>query len=150
MATDWAENRANIPDDWFRRTIGKVIDFAYSSGTRDRFRTLVNARRTATRYLDHAQRDGRNDGRPAGRHVVALEERPRNPVLEAVFLSKLMQKFGLTDAQAKQLLTDARPRDGAGAGRHEQRRRDAATGRVVRSRMAARGARPHQLRGRQS
>ncbi|MEC4511785.1 outer membrane protein assembly factor BamC, partial [Klebsiella pneumoniae] len=39
MSTDWAENRANIPDDWFRRTIGRVIDFAYSSGTRDRFRT---------------------------------------------------------------------------------------------------------------
>ena len=36
MMTDWAENRANIPDDWFRRTIGRVIDFAYSSGTRDR------------------------------------------------------------------------------------------------------------------
>lgn len=30
-------------------------------------------------------------------------------MLEAVFLTKLMQKFGLTDAQAKQLLTDARP-----------------------------------------
>jgi outer membrane protein assembly factor BamC len=36
-------------------------------------------------------------------------ERPRNPVLEAVFLSKLMEKFGLTDAQSKALLTDARP-----------------------------------------
>jgi outer membrane protein assembly factor BamC len=30
-------------------------------------------------------------------------------VLEAVFLSKLMEKFGLTEAQSKQLLADARP-----------------------------------------
>jgi outer membrane protein assembly factor BamC len=36
-------------------------------------------------------------------------ERPRDPALEAEFLAKLMQKFGLTDAQSKQLLTDARP-----------------------------------------
>jgi outer membrane protein assembly factor BamC len=36
-------------------------------------------------------------------------ERPRDPALEALFLAKLMEKFGLTDAQAKQLLTDAVP-----------------------------------------
>jgi outer membrane protein assembly factor BamC len=39
-------------------------------------------------------------------------ERPRDPALEAEFLAKLMQKFGLTDAQSKQLLTDARPSAG--------------------------------------
>ena len=110
MATDWAENRANIPDDWFRRTIGKVIDFAYSSGTRDRFRTLVN--RTSDGNTDisitHSAMEEMMVG-PQGGTSSRWEERPRNPVLEAVFLSKLMQKFGLTDAQAKQLLTDARP-----------------------------------------
>jgi outer membrane protein assembly factor BamC len=37
------------------------------------------------------------------------EARPRNPALEAAFLAKIMEKFGLTDAQAKQLITDARP-----------------------------------------
>jgi len=36
-------------------------------------------------------------------------ERPRDPALEALFLAKLMQKFGLTDAQSKQLIADARP-----------------------------------------
>ncbi|RQU84611.1 outer membrane protein assembly factor BamC [Burkholderia cenocepacia] len=110
MATDWAENRANIPDDWFRRTIGRVIDFAYSSGTRDRFRTLVN--RTSDGNTDisitHSAMEEMMVG-PQGGTSSRWEERPRNPVLEAVFLSKLMQKFGLTDAQAKQLLTDARP-----------------------------------------
>ena len=55
MTTDWAENRANIPDDWFRRTVGKVIDFAYSSGTRDSFRTLGLARSGRRhRHFDHA------------------------------------------------------------------------------------------------
>jgi outer membrane protein assembly factor BamC len=109
METDWAENRANIPDDWFRRTIGRVIDFAYSSGTRDRFRTLVERGVDGETDISitHSALEEMLTGqdKDSSRWV----ERPRNPVLEAVFLTKLMQKFGLTDAQARQLLADARP-----------------------------------------
>ncbi|WP_114811488.1 outer membrane protein assembly factor BamC [Paraburkholderia kururiensis] len=108
MSTDWAENRANIPDDWFRRTIGRVIDFAYSSGTRDRFRTLVSRGPNGTTDISitHSAMEEVLTGqdKTSSRWV----ERPRDPALEASFLSKLMQKFGLTDAQSKQLLTDAR------------------------------------------
>jgi len=108
MSTDWAENRANIPDDWFRRTIGKVIDFAYSSGTRDRFRTLVTraSDNTTDISITHSAMEEMLTGQE--KTSSRWEERPRNPTLEAVFLAKLMQKFGLTDAQAKQLLTEAR------------------------------------------
>ncbi|MGN6668319.1 MAG: outer membrane protein assembly factor BamC [Trinickia sp.] len=109
MTTDWAENRANIPDDWFRRTIGHVIDFAYSSGTRDRFRTLVvRGQNGATDIsITHSALEEKLTGqdKDSSRWI----ERPRNPVLEAVFLSKLMEQFGLTEAQSKQLLADARP-----------------------------------------
>jgi len=107
MTTDWAENRANIPDDWFRRTIGRVIDFAYSSGTRDRFRTLVTrgpGGQTDISITHSAMEEVlTGQDKTSSRWV----ERPRDPALEAAFLSKLMQKFGLTDAQSKQLLTDA-------------------------------------------
>ncbi|WP_179402392.1 outer membrane protein assembly factor BamC [Burkholderia guangdongensis] len=110
LVTDWAENRANVPDDWFRRTIGKVVDFVYDSGTRDSFRTLVS--RTADGNTDisitHSAMEEMMVG-PQGGTTSRWEERPRNPVLEAVFLTKLTQKLGLTEAQAKQLLTDARP-----------------------------------------
>ncbi|MDE1183952.1 outer membrane protein assembly factor BamC [Paraburkholderia sp.] len=109
MTTDWAENRANIPDDWFRRTVGKVIDFAYSSGTRDSFRTLVSRMPgdTTDISITHSAMEEMMTGqdKTSSRWV----ERPRDPALEALFLAKLMQKFGLTDAQSKQLLTDARP-----------------------------------------
>jgi outer membrane protein assembly factor BamC len=108
MTTDWAENRANIPDDWFRRTIGRVIDFAYSSGTRDRFRTLVT--RGPDGQTDISITHSGMEEVAIGQDKTSTRwvERPRDPALEAVFLSKLMQKFGLTDAQSKQLLTDAR------------------------------------------
>ncbi|SDG97894.1 outer membrane protein assembly factor BamC [Paraburkholderia phenazinium] len=109
MSTDWAENRAKIPDDWFRRTIGKVVDFAYSTGTRDSFRTLVSrGPNDATDIsITHSQMEEMLTGqdKTSSRWV----ERPRDPALEALFLAKLMEKFGLTDAQAKQLLTDATP-----------------------------------------
>lgn len=109
MTTDWAENRANIPDDWFRRTIGRVIDFAYSSGTRDRFRTLVSRGpdgQTDISVTHSAMEEVLTGQDKTGSKWV---ERPRDPALEAAFLAKIMQKFGLTDAQSKQLLTDARP-----------------------------------------
>ncbi|HEV3106085.1 MAG TPA: outer membrane protein assembly factor BamC [Trinickia sp.] len=115
MTTDWAENRANIPDDWFRRTVGKVIDFAYSSGTRDRFRTLVERgpNETTDISITHSALEEMLIGhdKTSSRWV----ERPRDPALEALLLAKLMQQFGLTEVQAKELLADARP---AGASAH--------------------------------
>ncbi|QBQ97808.1 outer membrane protein assembly factor BamC [Paraburkholderia pallida] len=113
MSTDWAENRANIPDDWFRRTIGRVVDFAYSSGTRDKFRTLVT--RGADGQTDISITHSAMEEVLTGQDKTASKwvERPRDPALEAAFLDKVMQKFGLTDAQAKQLLTDARPSSSA-------------------------------------
>ncbi|MBA3624971.1 MAG: outer membrane protein assembly factor BamC, partial [Methylibium sp.] len=41
METNWAENRANLPQDFIRRTIGRVFDSAYETGERDRFRTRL-------------------------------------------------------------------------------------------------------------
>ncbi|CAH2792877.1 MAG: Outer membrane beta-barrel assembly protein BamC [Candidatus Burkholderia crenata] len=109
MTTDWAENRANIPDDWFRKSIGKLVDFAYSSGTRDQFRTLVE--RGSSGSIDISITHSAMKEVLTGQDKTSSKwvERPRNPALEAAFLAKLMEKFGLTDAQAKQLLTDARP-----------------------------------------
>jgi outer membrane protein assembly factor BamC len=109
MTTDWAENRANIPDDWFRKSIGKLVDFAYSSGTRDMFRTQVD--RAADGSTDISVTHSAMEEVMTGQDKTSSrwEARPRNPALEAAFLAKIMEKFGLTDAQAKQLITDARP-----------------------------------------
>ncbi|HEY2024537.1 outer membrane protein assembly factor BamC [Paraburkholderia sp.] len=109
MTTDWAENRANIPDDWFRRTVGKLIDFAYSSGTRDSFRTLVSRGPgdTTDISITHSAMEEVMTGQD--KTSSRWEERPRDPALEAMFLARLTEKFGLTEAQSKQLLTDAHP-----------------------------------------
>jgi outer membrane protein assembly factor BamC len=109
METDWAENRAKIPGDWFRNSVGKLLDFAYSSGTRDRFRMLVErgAGGGATVItISHGAMEEVLTGqdKSSSRWV----ERPRDPKLEATMYTLLMQKFGLSDAQAQELVDNAR------------------------------------------
>jgi outer membrane protein assembly factor BamC len=52
METDWAENRAKMPQDIIRNTIGKVFDSLYSTGERDKFRTRVERTPAAARSTE--------------------------------------------------------------------------------------------------
>ena len=44
IETDWAENRAKLPQDIIRSALGKVFDSLYSTSERDRFRTRLERR----------------------------------------------------------------------------------------------------------
>lgn len=41
METEWYEDRAKIPDDIVRRTVGRVLDRMWSTARRDKFRTRL-------------------------------------------------------------------------------------------------------------
>ncbi|HVP08999.1 MAG TPA: outer membrane protein assembly factor BamC, partial [Burkholderiales bacterium] len=41
METDWAENRAKLPQDVVRGFLGKILDSIYSTAERDKFRTRL-------------------------------------------------------------------------------------------------------------
>ena len=41
METNWAENRAKLPQDIIRATLGRVVDLVYSTGERDQYRARV-------------------------------------------------------------------------------------------------------------
>ncbi|WP_163452196.1 outer membrane protein assembly factor BamC, partial [Escherichia coli] len=55
METDWAENRAKIPQDIIRHTVGKVFDGLYSTSERDKFRTRIEKgpNGTVEVYISH-------------------------------------------------------------------------------------------------
>ena len=56
METDWAENRAKIDEGGARGFLGKLLDTAYSTGERDKFRTrLENGTQPGTTeiYISH-------------------------------------------------------------------------------------------------
>ena len=60
METDWAENRAKIPQDFIRSTLGKLLDSVYSTSERDHFRTrLERTRQRRHRDLHQPPRHGR-------------------------------------------------------------------------------------------
>jgi outer membrane protein assembly factor BamC len=107
METDWAENRAKIPQDIIRRTIGRVVDGLYDTGERDRYRTrLERSGNTTEVYISHRGMSEeyvgeRRDG------ATAWGPRPSDPGLEAEFLTRLMVKLGTKDAAAKETVAKA-------------------------------------------
>ena len=101
METDWAENRAKIPQDIIRRTIGKVFDSLYSTGERDKFRTRleVNSKGETEIYITHRGASEELTGTDKSQTVWA--NRPNDPELEAEFLARLMQRLGYTETAAR-------------------------------------------------
>lgn len=105
METEWNENRAKIPQDFIRQTIGKVFDNLYSSGERDKFRTRIerNAQGGSEIYISH--RGMQEVYTSDKKESTAWQPRPSDPELEAEFLRRLMIKLGTSAEQAKAVLT---------------------------------------------
>jgi outer membrane protein assembly factor BamC len=107
METDWAENRAKIPDDIVRNILGKVIDGMYSTSERDKFRTRLErgvqpgttevyvSHRGVVEVYTNQQRDS-----------TVWQPRPSDPELEAEFLRRLMVRFGADEVRAKQQIAE--------------------------------------------
>lgn len=103
IETDWAENRAKIPQDAIRRTLGKVLDGLYSTAERDKFRTRIEAGKDGTEiYLSH--RGMIEVFATEGKDKTVWQPRPADPELEAEMLRRLMLRFGVEDARAGTLL----------------------------------------------
>lgn len=102
METDWAENRAKIPQDFIRNTIGKALDSLYSTGERDKFRTRLE--RTADGateiYISHRGMQEVLVGQQ--KDTTMWTPRQSDPELEAEFLSRLMARLGADTARAKE------------------------------------------------
>ena len=110
METDWAENRAKIPQGAVRDFLGKIADNLFSTSERDKFRTRLE--RTADGkgtevYISHrGMEEVYSDAKDvAVGHVdTAWQPRPPDPGLEAEFLRRLMVRLGEREERAKQML----------------------------------------------
>jgi outer membrane protein assembly factor BamC len=93
IETSWAENRAKLPQDIVRATIGRIFASAFDSGERDQYRTRLERVGNATEItISHR-----------GMEEVFINERkestvwrPRatDPQLEAEMLTRLMVSLG--------------------------------------------------------
>lgn len=103
METDWAENRAKIPQDVIRRTLGKVLDGLYSTAERDKFRTRIEVGKDGTEiYISH--RGMKEVYATEGKDKTVWEPRAPDPGLEAEMLSRLMVRFGVEKSRADAML----------------------------------------------
>ena len=108
METDWAENRANVPQDFIRGLLGRFADSIYSTSERDKFRTRLErtADGNATEiYISHRGMQevytisqNRSEGQTGQTY---WQPRPSDPGLEAEFLRRLMVRLGSSDERAK-------------------------------------------------
>ena len=105
METDWAENRAKIPQDFLRTMLGKLIEQIYSTAERDKFRTRLerNDEGGSEIYVSHR---GMVEVATADRERMQTMWTPRasDPDLEAEFLRRLMVRLGTQEDKAKQLV----------------------------------------------
>jgi outer membrane protein assembly factor BamC len=104
IETDWAENRANIPQDVVRRTIGKVFEGMYSTPVRDKFRTRIEKGANGSTEIYISHRGMEEIYTSEGKDQTKWQPRPADPELEAEMLRRLMVRFGVDEAQAKSLL----------------------------------------------
>lgn len=107
METDWAENRAKIPDDIIRNTIGKLLDSLYSTGERDKFRTRFEAGSepgTTDVFISH--RGMEEVYTSSAKDDTRWQPRPPDPELEAEMLRRLMVRLGSEEKRAEASLAN--------------------------------------------
>ena len=95
METNWAENRAKLPQDIIRATLGKVIDMVYSNGERDQYRARLERSETGGTdiYITHRSMvevvkniSGDND-------TTVWQPGPTDPEMEAEMITRLSQRI---------------------------------------------------------
>ena len=108
METDWAENRAKIPQDFIRNILGKMIDSVYSTAERDKFRTRLEPGSTpGTTDIFISHRGMYEIFVSEGKDQTKWQPRPADPELEAEMLRRLMVRLGSEEKRATAALQAA-------------------------------------------
>ena len=105
METDWAENRAKLPQDVIRGTLGRFLDQIYSTPERDKFRTRLEkgaVEGTTEIYISH--RGMYEVYANEGKDRTVWQPRPADPELEAEMLRRLMVRLGTEETRARTLM----------------------------------------------
>jgi outer membrane protein assembly factor BamC len=109
METDWAENRAKIPQDWIRGMLGSLIDQIYSTAERDKFRTRLERGEDGSTEIYVSHRGMIEVFQDVQKQQSMWQPRPPDPELEAEFLRRLMVRLGTQEEKAKQLVATSTP-----------------------------------------
>ena len=105
METDWAENRANIPQDFIRGMLGRFAEQVYSTAERDKFRTRLERTpdgKGTEVYISHrGMQEVYTNTERGNEGQTVWQPRDPDPGLEAEFMRLLMVRLGANDERAK-------------------------------------------------
>lgn len=108
METDWNENRAKLRDGFLRGALGKALDSIYSTSERDKYRTrLERGTQAGTTEIYISHRGMEEVYITEGKDQTRWQPRKPDPDLEAEMLRRLMVRFGIQEARAKQQIASA-------------------------------------------
>jgi outer membrane protein assembly factor BamC len=107
METDWAENRAKLPQDAIRSTLGRFIDKLYDSGERDRYRTRVERTAGGGSEIFISHRGLQEVFTNERRDNTSWTPRPSDPELEVKMLTALMVRLGTKEEVARTAVANA-------------------------------------------
>lgn len=91
IQTEWAENKANLPKDIIRATIGKVLDVVYDTGTRDQYRARMERADDGTTNIFITHRQMVEVLKGPQEESTIWQPGPNDSELEAVMLTRLAQ-----------------------------------------------------------
>lgn len=105
METEWAENRAKIPQDGLRNLFEKVgLGGIYSTSERDKFIIRIEAGKNGSTDVFFAHKGMKEVYGDKNQDTTMWQPRPSDPNLEAAFLSRFMQYLGADQAQIEKEL----------------------------------------------
>lgn len=100
LETDWAENKANEPQDFFGKNLKRFLGNVMSTGIKDKFITRfeANDNKQVEIFISHRALEdvAPNSVNP----VSSVKLRASDPELENEFLKKLMLRLGVSETQA--------------------------------------------------
>ena len=108
METEWAENRAKIPQDGLRRLLDKVgLGGIYSTSERDKFIIRIEQSKNGTTDVFFAHKGMKEVYADKKKDTTMWQPAANDPNLEAAFLARFMQYMGVDQQQAENALTQS-------------------------------------------
>ena len=116
METDWAENRAKLPQDGLRRLFERVgLGGVYSTGERDKFTIRLERNSKGGTDVFFTHRGMKETYADRNKDTTMWQPSQRDTALEAALLGRFMQYLGADEQQIEQALKQqqsAAPRSG--------------------------------------
>ena len=94
METDWNETHAQVDLDIVRGILAKALDNSYVTGERNKYRTRFEAGPDGSEYVFISQKGMHEVITGATNELSQWQDRPNDPGLEALYLTRLMDKLG--------------------------------------------------------